>query len=52
MGVLTTGLPAAMYSTVLVGLMYFVESLRAKGRSATSHPERNAGSAAYGCCPV
>jgi hypothetical protein len=34
----TIGLPAAMYSGVLVGLMKRVASLRAKGSSATSQP--------------
>src|SRR5687767_11915998 len=34
----TTGLPAARYSGVLVGLMNRVDSLRANGSSATSQP--------------
>ena len=36
----TTGLPAARYSGVLVGLMKRVASLRANGSSATSQPAR------------
>jgi hypothetical protein len=36
-GVLTLGLPAAMYSSVLVGLMKRVESLSANGSRHTSH---------------
>lgn len=39
-GVETTGLPAARYSGVLVGLMKRVESLIANGINATSQPER------------
>src|ERR671932_147116 len=39
----TTGLPAARYSGVLVGLMKRVDSLRAKGNKATSHPAIYAG---------
>ena len=34
----TTGLPAARYSGVFVGLMKRVASLRAKGSIATSQP--------------
>ena len=37
-GVLTISRLAAMYSSVLVGLMYFVDSLRAKGSRHTSQP--------------
>ena len=38
MGVETTGLPAARYSGVFVGLMYWVAALSANGIIATSHP--------------
>jgi hypothetical protein len=37
-GVLTIIFAAAMYSSVFVGLMYLVESLRAKGSRHTSQP--------------
>ena len=50
-GVLTIGLPAAMYSRVLVGLMKRVDSLRANGISATSQPATSCGSTSYDCCP-
>ena len=40
----TTGLPAARYSGVLVGLMKRVASLRANGSSATSQPAMYDGS--------
>ena len=43
MDVETTGLPAAMYSGVLVGLMNRVASFRANGSSATSQPARYCG---------
>ena len=36
-GVLTMGLPVAMYSSALVGLMYSVASLMAKGIRHTSN---------------
>ena len=39
-----TGRPAARYSGVLVGLMYAVASLWAKGMMARSQPDRYAGS--------
>jgi hypothetical protein len=40
MGVLTIGRSAAMYSSVLVGLMKRVASFRAKGSRHTSQPAR------------
>ena len=43
-GVLTIGLPAAMYSRVLVGLMNRVASLRANGCRQTSQPAMKRGS--------
>ena len=43
-GVLTIGLPAARYSSVLVGLMKRVDALSAKGIMQTSQPARKAGS--------
>ena len=43
----TTGLPAAMYSGVLVGLMNRVASLRANGSRATSQPAMYPGSSSY-----
>ena len=48
-GVDTTGLPAAMYSSVLVGLMNSVDSLSANGIRHTLHPATSCGSSAYGC---
>ena len=42
----TIGLPAAMYSSVFVGLMYSVASLSAKGIRQTSNPFTCAGSSA------
>ena len=39
----TTGLPAAKYSGVFVGLINLVASLRANGIRATSHPARYEG---------
>ena len=44
MDVETTGHPAARYSGVFVGLMKRVDSLRANGSTATSHPLRYDGS--------
>ena len=43
-GVLTIGCSAAMYSSVLVGLMKRVASFRANGSRHTSQPARYAGS--------
>lgn len=43
-GVLTMGFSAAMYSRVLVGLMYCVASFCAKGSRHTSHPATRPGS--------
>ena len=48
----TTGFPAAMYSNTFVGLIILVESFRANGSRATSHPARKFGSFSYGCCPA
>ena len=43
----TTGLPAARYSGVLVGLMKRVASLRANGRIATSQALKYFGKSSY-----
>jgi hypothetical protein len=51
MGVETIGLPAAMYSSVLVGLMNSVDSLSANGIRHTSHPATSCGSTEYDCWP-
>jgi len=50
-GVATIEHPAAMYSSVWIGLTKRVESLRAYGNRATSHPARNAGNSSYGRSP-
>src|SRR5688572_30397082 len=50
-GVDTTRLPPARYSSVFVGLMKRVDSLSANGISATSQPARYRGSSAYGLGP-
>src|SRR3954453_23717584 len=44
---LTIGLPVAMYSSALVGLMYSVASFNAKGIRQTSKPFVYSGSWAY-----
>ncbi len=46
MGVDTTGFPAAMYSSVFVGLTKRVASFRANGIIATSHPAMCSGRSA------
>src|SRR3954468_9403008 len=43
----TTGLPAAMYSSVFVGLIYRVASFNAKGIRQTSNDFKSGGSCAY-----
>ncbi len=50
-GVLTIGLPAAMYSSIFVGLMKRVDSLSANGSRQTSQPAISCGSSSYGCMP-
>ncbi|MCY1459134.1 hypothetical protein D9M71_765810 [compost metagenome] len=45
-GVVTTGFCAAMYSSVLVGLMKAVEAFIANGSRQTSQPATRAGSSA------
>ena len=50
-GVLTIGLPAAMYSSVFVGLMKRVDSFSANGSRHTSQPARNRGRSSYGLLP-
>jgi len=51
MEVETTGLPAAKYSGVLVGLMKRVDSFLANGISATSQPAMYRGKSAYDLPP-
>ena len=50
-GVDTTGLPAARYSGVFVGLMNLVAAFMAKGIMATSHPAMYCGSYSYNLGP-